>query len=107
MKSYTIIRITLIPLIVGITFSACKKDSTNPGALYVPTEADVTANATLQELKDGRDLYIANCGDCHSFYLPENFNASQWSGIIASMAPRTSLNSTQVLLVKKYVNKGK
>ena len=86
---------------------SCTKDPSGSSSLYVPTSADVTANATLQELTDGRALYINNCGQCHSLYLPDNYTPSQWSVILDQMAPNTSMNASEVGLVRKYLTRGK
>ncbi|HEY4784658.1 MAG TPA: hypothetical protein VIH57_01355 [Bacteroidales bacterium] len=105
-------------VIVATTFvlsAACSKESsidtssstTNTSGLYVPTSSDTTVNATLSELQQGRTLYINNCGKCHSLYSPDLYSVSNWESIISDMAPRTSLTSAQILLVTKYVCRGK
>jgi hypothetical protein len=95
-----------LAIIVFIALNSCQKNNPDSSQLYVPSTSDATATATLKDLQDGRALYINNCGACHSYYLPENYSASQWRSIISSMAPRTSLSSSQVALVTKYVTKG-
>lgn len=91
------------PLAVG-----CSKDSNaNTSGLYVPTVADTTANATLEELQQGRALYIDHCAACHSLYSPDDFSVSQWPQVLSSMSPRAGLSSANTLLVKKYLTKGK
>jgi mono/diheme cytochrome c family protein len=92
-------------LSTGILFS-CTKISPGSGELYTPTAADVTANATLAELQEGRTLYINNCGKCHSLASPDAYTPTTWNGILASMAPKTSLTASQITLVKKYVTRG-
>ena len=96
-------------LFVGILFLAggCKKGLSGPGSLCTPTSANVTANATLAELQQGRTLYINNCGGCHQLYMPESYSSAQWKSILGSMAPRTSMSASQILLVTKYVSMGK
>jgi len=86
---------------------SCSKNTTNTSGLYVPTNADTTANATLQELQQGRVLYIDHCADCHSLYSPDDYSANQWPQVLSSMAPRAGLSSANTLLVKKYLTKGK
>ena len=90
-------------LLVG----SCKKNLGSSGSLYTPTSADVTANATLAELQQGRTLYSNNCGSCHGLYMPEDYTPAQWKSVLSGMAPRTSMSASQVLLVTKYVSKGK
>lgn len=94
-------------LILGSGFLwSCSKVGGGTGNLYTPTNADVTANATLEELQQGRTLYINNCGRCHSLVSPDDYTPGAWNSILASMTPKTSLTSAQVTLVKKYVTRG-
>jgi mono/diheme cytochrome c family protein len=86
---------------------SCSKNSTNTSGLYVPTSADTTASATLQELQQGRVIYIDHCAACHSLYSPDDFSASQWPQVLSTMAPRAGLSSANTLLVKKYLTRGK
>ncbi|MFZ4412648.1 MAG: c-type cytochrome [Bacteroidales bacterium] len=99
----------LIFLAFTIAFiGGCKKDNTNTTtvSLYTPTTANVTANASLTELQQGRTLYINNCNRCHSLYAPETYTPSQWKTILVTMAPRTSMSASDVQLVTKYLCKG-
>lgn len=85
---------------------SCSKTDTSSGNLYVPSASDVTANATLEELQQGRVLYINNCGVCHSLYSPDSYSATKWKIIMTGMSPKTDMNSLQVSLVTKYVSRG-
>ena len=94
-------------LIATLSFTgACKKNSMDSGACYIPTSSDTTANATLSELQQGRTLYIANCNKCHGLYSPDNYSPTQWKSILSSMTPNTGMTSSQIQLVTKYVCKG-
>ena len=85
----------------------CSKSTNNTSSLYVPTSADATSTATLADLQQGRTLYINNCGSCHSLYSPDDYISTQWKSIISSMGPSTSMSSSEILLVTKYVTRGK
>jgi hypothetical protein len=98
------IKLILPVIFLGFLLSCTKTSTSN---LYVPSSADVTANATLSELQDGRTLYIDNCGRCHDLYSPDDLSVSSWKSAISNMAPKTSLNAAQVMLVTKYVTRGK
>ena len=96
----------------GLFFcNACSKDmgasNNSSGSMYIPTTSDVTSNATLAELQQGRTLYMNNCGTCHALYSPDNYSASSWSNILSNMVPRTGLSSVDATLVLKYVTRGK
>lgn len=92
----------------SFSLASCSKDSSaNTSDLYLPAAGDATANATLQELQQGRVIYVDNCGSCHGLYSPDDFSASQWSGIMNSMAPEAGLSSGDKSLALKYVTRGK
>jgi hypothetical protein len=97
-------KFVILILFTGVMLS-CKKTSTSE--LYTPTEADVTTIATLKELQEGRTLYINNCGSCHDFYSPDDLSITQWKMALAVMVTKTTLTSQQVILVTKYVTRGK
>jgi mono/diheme cytochrome c family protein len=90
-----------------LIFGGCKKTISDSGSLYTPTAADVTANATLSDLQQGRTLYLNNCGSCHGMYMPDNYSSSQWSSIMGMMGPKAQMSSSQIQLVFKYVSRGK
>ncbi len=103
------IRIFISIIFVATSFiagSCTKGGGGDTSSLYVPTSVDVTANATLQELTQGRALYISNCNACHQLYNPDNFAATQWRSIINTMAPRTQMSAGEVQLVTKYLTRG-
>jgi mono/diheme cytochrome c family protein len=87
--------------------NSCSKNTNSADSYYTPTAANVTSNASLAELQQGRDLYLGKCGACHQIYSPDNFTASDWQNILAAMAPRAGLSSANKNLVYKYVTRGK
>ncbi len=93
-------------LVFVLVLMSCTKGSPDTSQLYVPTESNVTANATLDELQQGRELFINNCGACHSLYIPESYAPSEWKNILNQMGPKTSMSAAEIELVLKYVCKG-
>lgn len=103
-KFYFFLILFAFPALLG----SCEKDSTvSEDSLYMPSITDITPNATLQELQQGRELYISYCNRCHGFYLPESYNPTEWKNIMSSMAPKANLSSSDSLLITKYLCKGK
>jgi hypothetical protein len=103
-KNYSQVALSAIVLILVVS---CSKTNADTSGLYTPTNADVTSSATLEQLQQGRALYINNCGNCHGLYSPDNFSSSQWSNIMNAMGPNTSMTSAQKALVLKYVTRGR
>jgi hypothetical protein len=102
------LKISVLIFILAVIFS-CQKNGTDltSSSLYQPSNSDVTANATLTELQQGRTLYTQYCGSCHGLYSPDQFSTNQWKNVMSDMARKTGMNSNEVLLVTKYVCKGK
>jgi hypothetical protein len=107
MKSKMIVLIASSVCLLAVLGTACTKSNVDTSALYVPSGSDVTSYASLQELQQGRELYINYCSSCHGLYSPDKFTVVQWKSILNSMTPRTSLNSSDISLVTKYVTRGK
>lgn len=96
-----------ISLVFFLLIGGCTKNNTDTSSLYLPTSSDVTLSTTLSELQQGRDLYINNCGRCHGLYSPDNYTPAQWKNILNSMVPKTGMGTAEILLVTKYVSRGK
>lgn len=97
----------ILVCVFGLGLASCSKQGTDTSNLYIPTPSDVTTTATLDELIQGRSLYIDNCGKCHGLYSPESFSSSQWKSVMSQMAPKTRMSAAEVSKVSKYVSKGK
>lgn len=94
---------------LGILISSCSSNdpaSSDLSNLYVPAASDTTATASIDDLTQGRDLYINNCNACHQLYAPDRYSVSDWKGIIKQMSPKTNMTSNEVELVTKYLCKG-
>jgi len=106
MKTKKSLILSFISLAIAVLIWGCSKTTADTSSLYTPTSSDVTATATLQQLQQGRTLYINNCNACHALYSPDSFTPSQWKSILSSMAPKTSMGTADIQLVTKYVTKG-
>ena len=80
-----------------LSFASCKTQ------LYVPTEANATADATLVQLKQGRRLYVDNCGSCHALHLPNEYPAEKWKSDIEEMKERAKISDSEAQLIYKYL----
>lgn len=105
------IKWTLLIALAGLFLASCADDdgvtTTGGNNLYIPTDSDTTATASLADLQAGRTLYMNNCNSCHQLYSPDRFSANRWDGILSQMTPRTSMSPDEVALVAKYLKKGK
>ena len=88
-----------IAIILLLAFAACTTQ------IYVPSDANVNKRqtASLEELKQGHNLFGDKCGSCHKLPKPQSFNSEQWTKILEKMGPKAKLDKAQVDLVYKYV----
>ncbi len=74
-------------------------------SLYVPTENTLYSKETVGALQQGRKIYINKCGNCHTLYLPEKYNTSQWRTQTERMAKKAKLNPWEKELILRYLTK--
>ncbi len=107
MKSIKYRYILVLSFALILFIGGCNKSNLGISSLYTPTSSNVTATATLLELQQGRAYYINNCNSCHGLYSPDDYTSTQWKNIISSMGPKTGMGAPEILLVTKYLTKGK
>jgi len=76
---------------------------------FQPTESDLNkintadSKVTLEELKKGYNLYVANCGGCHWLPPPASKNKTEWEKIFPEMFAKIPLSQEQQALIRQYV----
>lgn len=95
---FKMIKITSLILIL-ILFSCSS-------ALYIPTESQQTASVSLADLQQGRKLYVEKCGSCHSLFLPEKYNKTEWQHWVKLMESKVVINDLEKEKILKYLIKG-
>lgn len=114
MKRVLIVAIALLPVI------SCSKKSTPSSSTGKTTETQKTDGGTVTastevkqdnpaptettEVTAGHSTFNAKCGRCHGLKNPDTHTVSQWKDIIAKMAPKAKLDSTERANVTAYVN---
>jgi mono/diheme cytochrome c family protein len=71
--------------------------------LYIPDQSVVTADATLEQLNEGRKLYIENCSSCHVLYAPGKYKREEWQVQVDEMQERSHIKLEQKNLILKYL----
>lgn len=73
-------------------------------ALYMPTLADtIKTGVSTDTLVLGRNLYVNNCGSCHSLYQPERFTKKEWGKIMPVMQKNAKCNNQETSIIMKYL----
>lgn len=70
-------------------------------AVPVPTAADATRGSshfpglTLNELSQGRALYVSRCGSCHVLKRPAELAPEQWQAEVGEMRKKNGVNLSE------------
>ena len=73
-------------------------------ALYIPSSVEAQKTGiSLDTLIMGREMYVNNCGSCHSLFLPEQYTKSKWRVHLDSMQLRSGINDQQKEVILKYI----
>jgi hypothetical protein len=82
---------------------------TTAGGPPVLTPADaarLTARGqptTVEELQQGRGLFVGRCAACHLLPRPEGYRAEQWPTFVREMTARAKLNTSEADRVLRYL----
>jgi len=69
--------------------------------LYLPATA--SAESSLEQLKQGRELYVSHCASCHALHLPKQFNTKEWAVNLDLMQARAFISDDQKKLIYHYL----
>ena len=69
--------------------------------LYIPTES--INSVSIENLKEGRKLYVNNCASCHQLYLPNQYDAQTWQHNLDEMQARAKITDNQKKLIYDYL----
>lgn len=77
-------------------------------SLYLPTDEQAArVGIPLEELQQGRKLYVDNCGSCHMLYLPNRFTVDKWEAEMVIMRTKVTITDRDEELILKYLLTGK
>lgn len=86
-------------LLVGLT--SCGSIASK---LYVPTEANaLKADVPVQDLINGKVLYMNKCNQCHGLKKPSKYTADQWMVNLNKMQERAKISDTEKGLIYNYL----
>ena len=86
-------QITIV--IISSLFISCASQ------LYIPTES--INSVSVENLKEGRELYAKNCSSCHQLYMPNQYDAVTWKHNLDEMQARAKITDDQKKLVYDYL----
>jgi len=75
-------------------------------ALYMPTAGQQTESASLEQMLEGRKLYVKKCGSCHALILPEKHTKLQWEHYLNEMQQKAAIDNAEKEQILKYLSRG-
>jgi mono/diheme cytochrome c family protein len=60
--------------------------------------------ANLQDLRDGRRLYVDHCGGCHRLSPPQELTSPEWDKAFRAMRKRVRLDDAEADRVMAYLS---
>jgi hypothetical protein len=106
------LRILTIISVLSLVIYSCKSKKaagTTTEDLYTPGEAQLKAiqsvypDVTAQTLKEGHEIYIGACTNCHGKKNMYKRTAAEWENDVNRMAPKAKITDTQKNALWKYV----
>gem|GEM_PF-712387 len=69
--------------------------------LYQPING--TEKIALQDLKEGRAIYVNKCATCHPLRLPNQYNNKEWEVNLNKMQIKAKITNKEKRLVYQYL----
>lgn len=88
-------------VIVAQVLMSCTSSLPTPGKDDL--KQDRFDTLSLDELLDGRTLYITKCSGCHSLYLPKQYSSQTWDTILTVMNPKAKITNEEASRIRMYL----
>ncbi len=90
-------------LLLIIVLTSCSKSLLVPSEEHIDKTTLTTFNTTIEELKNGQNIYIQKCGNCHYLYRPIRFSEEKWRHEMPEMSVKSKISNDQQTLILKYL----
>jgi hypothetical protein len=97
----TILASLTVPAILHL--AACASGLAQPQAGDALRAAERWPGVTLEQLAEGRSLYVARCAGCHNLHLPERYTPEKWLDLVPAMAVKARLSPGEVETIERYL----
>jgi hypothetical protein len=57
---------------------------------------------TVEDLAQGRALYVDKCSSCHNLHLPSEYAPEEWKGYVAYMVTEAKLTPEEQTAIARY-----
>ena len=95
-------------VLIALIVTNCAGPPTAPAP--EPVDGDLPAardlgyqSASLADLRQGRELFVANCQRCHDLPDTTHKTPAQWPRVVSVMGDNTDLTDPELVLVRQYL----
>jgi cytochrome c5 len=93
----------LFPLIIASAVIAACAPSFEKGAPAVTPRMAARSGVSEGTLQLGRAAYLAHCGRCHEYQLPDSVSDEDWHVVVPGMAWNAGLNKSDEVAIRQYL----
>ena len=65
---------------------------------------ELVKETIIADTATGRQIFMTRCGRCHGVPDPLQYSTKRWETILASMIPRSRINTEQAVHLSAFVN---
>jgi cytochrome c5 len=91
-----------ILLLGGLIIAACAPSLEKMAPPVTPAMA-ASSKVSEGTLQLGRAAYIANCGRCHEYQLPDTVSDEDWHVVVPGMAWNAGLSKQDEVAIRQYL----
>ena len=92
-----------VSLICACVIIAACAPSLEKGAPPVTPAMSARSGVSEGTLQLGRSAYIAHCGRCHEYQLPDTVSEEDWHVVVPGMAWNAGISKSDEIAIRKYV----
>ncbi|MHC4473261.1 MAG: hypothetical protein ACYTDY_02740 [Planctomycetota bacterium] len=74
-----------------------------PTAEDLLSSGEMSVEAEADALSQGRTVFLKGCAECHRYYWPEEYTATEWRELLPEMGGRTGLANDELRALTMYL----
>ena len=88
---------------IAVVFSACSAALDHPTPQDAQWASREWPGTTVQDLANGRALYVGKCSSCHNLHLPAEHTPEEWKGYVAYMTADAKITPEEAAAIARYL----
>jgi mono/diheme cytochrome c family protein len=88
----------------GFAAVACSPAVVHPDARDASWASGKWPGTTVDDLEQGRTVFVSRCAGCHNLPLPDSKSPDEWATVVGDMATGARLSAADQDLVLRYLS---